>query len=201
MRFKNTIIYENDTVIKKIFHEELDFYTEYKFYEQFAYFPYIPKLVGAKNYSLYLEYIDGESIYNINMEKQLLLAKTLAHFHNETYDPFENTAVVHYDTNLNNYIYRDDKVFMIDFSDISIESPLVDIYSVLLFFAEMYELTQFLKLKKEFQSTYMSVFRFDLPDDKSILEKEILRFETRRTDFDRNISKSENYWVNKINIV
>ena len=176
---KATVVIEGD-MIKKIFKSEEEFYTEYHFYKEYSEFPYIPKFISADNYTIYLEYIKGKNLYDCNITEQLFLAKTLALFHNYSFDEENKTAILHYDTNLRNYICINNEVFMIDFSNISIDYPLCDVYSALLFFAELYAPDVFKGFCDEFYNTYFSFLKIKLPHSRDKLENEIKRFEERR---------------------
>ena len=147
------IIKENN-LIKKIFSKEEDFFTEYYFYQEYKDFPFIPKLIKAEKNALYLEYINGKNLYEVGIEEQLCLAKTLAKFHNSPLTTHYSELTLHHDTNLKNYIYTKDKVYMIDFSDISIGHPLSDVYSALLFFAELHPPEIFQDFHKRFLEIY-----------------------------------------------
>ena len=197
MTFKNTIIYENDNIIKKIFKNELDFFVESSFYEEYGELSFIPRLISAENNSICIENIIGESLYNLSIEEQLKMAVTLAEFHNLTYNSETGLALVHFDTNLNNYIYRAGVVYMIDFSDVTLDSPLVDLYSILLHFCELISPEIYEFLVKRFYQKYFEVFKYNLEHDKSVLEKEIERFEGRRREFGKGICNYENYLVNR----
>ncbi|MCL2063788.1 MAG: hypothetical protein FWG98_05400 [Candidatus Cloacimonetes bacterium] len=232
---KNQVILENN-LIKKIFINEQDFYTEYHFYKEYGEFDYIPKLINVKKQTLYLENIEGKSLYQITPDKQLLLAKTLGEFHNLSSIEFthreENNdkdisginTLVHNDTNLNNYIYSavstksesdhahsallsqiksndseplEDKIFMFDFTEISFDHPLCDVYSVLLFFCETHLPNIFTDFLINFYELYFNTIKFDLKHSKEILKKEILKFENRREKYGKCIYNYHYFLKNK----
>ena len=197
MTFKNTIIYENDEVIKKVFKNELDFFVESSFYEEYGGFSFIPSLIKAENNSICIENIIGESLYNLSVEEQLKVAVTLAEFHNLTYNRETGLALMHFDTNLSNYIYRAGVVYMIDFSDVTLDSPLVDLYSILLHFCELHPPDVFKEFINSFYRVYFGVFRYSLEHDESVLLKEIERFEGRRAEYGKIIYNYEDYLVNR----
>ena len=187
---KNIILLEDD-IIRKTFRKEQDFYTEYYFYKEYKDFAFMPKLLKAENHTIYLEYIKGESLYNVQLEKQLLLGKTLAEFHKKSLDFLDQSSLlnqtktdiivtIHSDTSLHNYIFAFDTVYMLDFSDISIGNPLSDIYSVLLFFCELYPIDIFRDFMKRFFEIYFDTLKCPLAHSPEILQNEIKRFEERR---------------------
>jgi len=201
---KNIIVLENDNTIKKTFLYEMDYYTEKSFYEEFKGFQFIPKVVSegdvncqdSLEISLYLEHIKGKSLYDCNTTEQLYLAETLGKFHKETFDQSTGMCLVHFDTNLSNYLYKDDKVFMLDFSDIAIASPLVDVYSVMLFFAEIHEPEVFFIFFDEFLKRYFDALGCELQHLEDILKKEIDRFENRREEHKKCINNYHLYLQN-----
>ena len=177
---KNIII-ESKNVVKKLFNSEQDYYTEMCFYEEFKGFPYIPKLIKASDsLELHLEYIDGRCLYDCSFNEQLCLAETLGKFHKETYNHDTGDCLIHFDTNLSNYIYKSQRVYMIDFSEIVISAPLSDVYSALLFFAEIYEPETFFTFSNEFLLLYYRNLGIEIPHSEIVLKEEINRFETRR---------------------
>ena len=196
-RIKNIII-ESDKTVKKIFEKEQDYYTEMCFYEEFKGFPYIPKLLKTSDsLELHLEYIDGRSLYDCNYNEQLCLAETLGQFHKETYNHDTGDCLIHFDTNLSNYIYKSQRVYMIDFSEIIISSPLSDVYSVLLFFAETLEPETFFVFQDEFLKIYYSNLGVVLTQSATILKDEINRFETRRESHNKCINNYHWFLQNK----
>ena len=194
---KNIIVVENDITIKKMFNSESDFLTELNFYEQFNEFEYIPKLKKVEKMILHLEYIQGDNIYNCSKLPKFLLAKTLANFHNQTYNMNTNTAILHYDTNLNNYIFKDDRFYMFDFSDISIGNPISDVYSTLLFFCEHLDTKDFAFFYRDFIILYMQNISFSFIPNEDVFKEEVNRFERRREDSGKCIYNYDKFLVNK----
>ena len=194
---KNILVLESDSIVKKIFNDELDFYSELNFYEQFLDFPYIPKLLETDKMTLYLEYIHGKSLHQCPPAKKILLGQTLAHFHNLTYNSDSNTALIHYDTNLKNYIYANDQIYMLDFSEITLGHPLSDIYSILLFFCEQLNSTEFDKFTQDFLKIYTQNCDFSLELNNDLFTAEIERFETRREQLQKCIYNYDMYLINK----
>ena len=191
------IVIENGNVIKKMFNNELDFYTELNFYEQFSDFLYIPKLIKTEDMILFLEYINGEIILNTSNEVKPLLGKTLAKFHNLTYNNDTNLSLIHSDNNLKNYIYANQQFYMIDFSDISMGNPLSDLYSVLIFLCEQLKKADFYKVSNEMIDTYYNNINFNIELNNELLQTEINRFEERREKLGKCIYNYDKYLINK----
>ena len=198
---KNIIVVSDSKVLKKIFNDEQDFYTEKCFYEEFAEFEHIPKLVGADDNALLLEYIKGRGLYECSLEEQLLLAVSLGKFHKETFNIDEAVCLTHHDTNLNNYIYAEGVVIILDFSDIAIDSPLCDVYSALLFFAELYEPEEFFRFCDKFFESYFESLGTSLKHSEALLKREIKRFETRREELNKCIDNYHWYLQNIKNLL
>ena len=165
---------------KKTFSNETDFYTELYFYKEFKDFPYIPKLLSVEKNTLVLQKIIGSSLYDIDYNQQLLVAKTLSEFHK-----FTNYKLIHKDTNLNNYIFSENMVYMVDFSDVTMGNHLSDIYSILLFFAELHSIDIF----PSFVDNFLNISSIK-KHDMIILYNEILGFENRRHLYKKNIHGS-----------
>ena len=183
-------------VYKKIFNEEQDFYTEFYFYEEFKEFALIPKMIRAVEKTLFLEYIDGDSIYDKEPDCQLGIAVTLGQFHRLSYNAETEMAIIHYDTNLSNYIWTENAVFMLDFTDIRLDSPLIDIYSSLLFFAEEHEPEAFNSFMIRYIELYFDNLGYKLAHSNNLLEQEIHRFEERREIFGKCINNYHYYLQN-----
>jgi len=177
---KNIVEVADPQTIRKVFTNTEDFYTEYYVYTQFSGFPYFPSLHKHEGNTLYLQYINGECIYDIPHQHWPLLGKTLAAFHNLTYNLQTQTALIHYDTNLHNYIFYDNQIYMLDFSDVTLGNPLSDVYSVMLFVAEALQSEEFRSFYKQFIEYYEREVCFTFKEDKDLLSKEIKRFEERR---------------------
>lgn len=198
--FKNIVILKNENCIKKIFKNELDFYTELFFYENFQDFNLIPRLISIEKPEISLQYLSGKNLYNSGTNEQLCLARTLALFHNLTINSDNNLCLIHFDTNLNNYIFSCGSVFMIDFSDISIGSPLSDLYSILLFFCEVHTGTDFKDFLRDFVQIYVEYFNGSLFHSELLFEKEVNRFEIRRKTQKKSIHNYNNYLENRKNL-
>jgi len=208
--YTNVIIIESDIVVKKIFKNEQDYFTEKCFYEEFKEFPYIPRVFPetgdrrqeSGNLILLLENINGRNLYDCSINEQLCLAESMGRFHKETYDQETNQCVCHFDTNLSNYLFVEcsplqpsqkgsksiGKVYLVDFSEIIISNPLLDVYSVLLFFAEILEPEVFFTFFNEFMRIYYCNFGYEIPPSEIVLNNEINRFETRREKHKKSIN-------------
>jgi len=178
--YKNIVEVADQQTIKKVFTNAEDFWTEYYIYTEFSGFPYFPCLHKHERNTLYLQYIKGECFYDIPKEHWPLLGKTLAAFHNLTYNPATKTALLHYDTNLHNYIFCDNTVFMVDFSDVTLGNPLSDVYSVMLFVAEALPSEEFREFYRRFIQYYADEVCFVFFEDSQLLRQEIKRFNERR---------------------
>jgi len=178
--FKNIVEVSDPQTIKKVFTHAEDFWTEYYIYTEFSGFPYFPTMHKHEGNTLYLQYLQGECIYGIPHEHWPLLGHTLAAFHNLTYNPKTQTALLHYDTNLHNYIFLDGKIYMVDFSDVTLGNPLSDVYSVMLFVAEALESEELRVFYKRFIELYAGEVCFAFTEDGELLKREMKRFEERR---------------------
>ena len=192
---KNNIISFNEKIIKKTFSDEIDYLTELYFYNEFKDFPLIPKLLYTEYNSLYIQKINGKNLYECATHEQNKLAYTLASFHNMTFIPETNMSLIHHDTNLKNYIYSDEKIYILDFSDIIIGSPLKDLYSSLLFFCEIMSPDIFVDFNKTYQKKYFDKLLHHLSNSELILNNEINRFIKRREKYNKKIKNFD--WFNK----
>jgi hypothetical protein len=193
---RKNLITAEDNIIKKEFCEKIDYYTEYYFYCEFLDFKYIALLKDFAPQHLCLSQIHGKSLYQTDMQCQILLAETLASFHNMTYSQETGMALLHFDTNLKNYIYSHDMIYMVDFSDITLGSPLIDIYSVLLFFCELHRYEDFLWFYPKFWDRYTRYANFCVCHDREMLQTEIQRFESRRKNHGKSIHDSDKFSKN-----
>ena len=175
---KNQVTLE-DNMIKKTFFKEQDFYTELFFYQEFKEFTYLPKLIKFNDFSLFLEYLPGKNLYDISMENQLLLAKTLAEFHNFSAND-KDFGITHFDTNLRNYIFYENKIYIIDFSEISVDYHLNDVYSALLFFSEIYDENTFAVFFDKFFEIYANNRNININHSVDIMDNAMKRFIDRR---------------------
>ena len=195
---KNIIIENANKNVTKIFTNEQDYYTEKCFYEEFKGFPYIPKLLSASGaLELQFEYINGRSLYECEMNEQLCLAESLGKFHKETYNQDTEQCICHFDTNLSNYLYKSQRVYMIDFSEIVIASPFTDVYSALLFFAEIHEPEIFFIFHNDFLNKYLSNLEAEPTQSIETLNEEIKRFEARRETHNKCINNYHWFLQNK----
>jgi len=198
---KNIISLENEKMIKKIFHQELDFYTELNFYQQFAdSLSCIPKLIKEEPQILYLEYLNGRSVYDIELEQQIQIGKTLAQFHNQTYNEQTGLALIHYDTNLNNYLWFNHQIYLFDFSEITLDLPLCDVYSVSLFFAELLPAAIFKHFINSLYQIYQQNIQFQFLPALHVFQKERQRFENRREFLRKSIHHYQDY-LNNVQII
>jgi len=202
---KNFIKIENN-IVKKTFTNECDFLTEYHFYLEHKEFHFIPKLLGVEKSTIHLEHIKGQNMYAIGTQQQLLLAKTLAEFHsfnhfNKSLTLDTNASsylnLLHYDTNLKNYIYCGTKIYMIDFTDITIGNPMYDVYSVMLFFCETHHSDVFNDFLNSFLEVYMNTSKICCVHSLDILYHEIERLEKRREEKGKSIYNYKHYIKNK----
>jgi len=202
---KNIVQRENDKILKK-FTEELDFYTEYFFYQEYAYSPFISNLYEYKYNLLILEYINGKNLYELLNEGSEIsdikifissLAHSLKQLHEKTYNYETNTCLIHKDTNIKNYLFKDKIVYIIDFSDIEINHPFCDIFSVSLFLCEIFSQTDFEKIINTFLNSYNSDMVFKCHQPQQILKDEIARFDLRRKSLAKNIDTNNVININR----
>jgi len=175
----------------------MEYHTELAIYQANTDFPYMPMLLNYGDKTLELEFIPGPTLFQAPIDHWVFLSYTLSQFHNQTYDPENKTAIIHYDTNLNNYILSDGIIYMVDFSEIQIDHPLVDIYSILLFCCENIHPDKFKTFYESFWGIYQENLTIQIPHDKKILSNEIKRFENRRTFYKKGIKNLEWYRKNK----
>jgi tRNA A-37 threonylcarbamoyl transferase component Bud32 len=202
---KNLIKIEEDVIIKKFTHS-IDFYTEYFYYKEFHLLSVIPQLIDKKQNTLILKRIVGKNLYQLLndnlsfsiMKKSLQsLAKSLSIFHLSSYCLYNNSCIIHKDTNLKNYIFINNLVYLIDFSDIEIGNPLSDIYSLFLFLCESFSIDDFKIIVKIFFDTYLKNLSIQTDNQQKILAVEIARFDNRRKLFRKSLCTNKLAIVDK----
>lgn len=190
--YKNHISADRDSV-KKTFKSKKDFLVELFFLREFSYLEYIPQLIDYSEDTIVMNLIDGKNTYEL---KDLLLsdenfldsylslfAKTLADFHNKTYNADFGMSVIHNDTNLRNYLYNENKIFMLDFSDISFDFPERDICSLAIFLNEALALD----ITQRIITEYSGYTHFSLRNISDIFPEEQNKALLRRKKYNKSL--------------
>ncbi len=184
---------EHRTVTKKFssaqaFHNELEVY---RFQPAFA-----PKLIDHDNHkNLIIEYISDVTLIDCTDSGRDFRAIAELHKAIHALKTDGQKVLCHIDVNPRNYLCRDNRWYMIDFSDCRMDLPQVDTIHFLLHLASNYPQEVFRQAARDYLQTF-SPDSFDKTCWHRLLQSWIRRFDRRRFAY-RQIEPTREAWINR----
>ncbi len=157
--------------------------------------PFTPGLLDhdGKN-TLMLEYIDGIPIGELVQPDFSKIAEMYVILH--SLEIKKGKCICHYDNNPKNYIFSDQKYYMIDFSDWKYAPPETDLIHFLLFWASIYDKVKFKKAFRKLIDFYTKEGTINPVEWEFFIPEVIKRFDNRRKKFEK-IEKNPDILINR----
>ena len=176
----NVIIQEEKKQIIKICNSPKTFKKELYIYQKKLTFT--PKLLDhdGKN-TLMLEYIDGIPIGDLAQPDFACIAAIYAELH--LLENIQGKCICHVDNNPKNYLFANNKYYMLDFSDWDYKQPETDLIHFLLFWASIYNKVKFKLAFKQLIDSYMKKATINPLEWELLIPEVIERFDSRRNQF------------------
>ncbi len=163
----------NDYIIKS-FRYQKDFSNELLIYS--FHIDMVPELIETGFKKLYIQRIEDQSIFTNPLTSIPKAIKSLCNFH--TALQARNSDLIHFDTNPKNYLFTEEKVYLIDFSEMAVGRKESDIISFFLYWCLILNSSEFETVLLS-STVYLNNYHFIESD----FIKEFERFNDRRIEY------------------
>jgi len=176
----NVIIQKEKKQVIKICNSPKMFKKELYIYQKKL--PFTPKLLDHDGkITLMLEYIEGIAIGNLAQPDFARIAQIYAELH--LLENKQGKCICHVDNNPKNYLFADNKYFMLDFSDWDYKQPETDLIHFLLFWASIHNKVKFKLAFRQLMDNYMKKATINPLEWELLIPELIERFDSRRNKF------------------
>ena len=189
----NVMIQKDKMQVIKICKSPKMFKKELYIYEKKL--PFTPKLLDhdGKN-TLILEYLGGDNIGEIEQPDFAQIADLFIALH--ALENKSGKCICHSDNNPKNYILSNGNYFMIDFGEWEYDYPESDIIHFLLFWASIYDSSQFEKAYRQLIDQYLTYGNINPLEWEMSIPEIIERFDSRRQHFGK-IEQNPDTYLNR----
>jgi tRNA A-37 threonylcarbamoyl transferase component Bud32 len=173
----NVVIQKEKNQVIKICKSPKMFKKELYIYNKKLHF--VPRLLDhdGKN-TLILEYLPGENIGEMKEPDFSKLAVLFAELH--SLENKSGKCICHVDSNPKNYIFSQQKYYMIDFGEWEYNLPETDLIHFLLFWASIYEADKFKTAFRQLLDKYLLQGNINPLEWEMMIPEMIERFDSRR---------------------
>ncbi len=176
----NVIIQKEKKQVIKICNSPKMFKKELYIYQKKL--PFTPKLLDHDGkITLMLEYIEGISIGDLAQPDFAHIAQIYAELH--LLENKQGKRICHVDNNPKNYLFANNKYYMLDFSDWDYKQPETDLIHFLLFWASIYNKVKFKLAFRQLMDGYMKKATINPLEWELLIPELIERFDGRRNKF------------------
>jgi len=181
----NIIIQKEKNQVVKICRNNSEFKKEIYIYNKKPYFA--PKLLDHNGTNtLMLEYIDGTPIIDLVQPDFSKLALLFAELH--SLEQKKGKRICLKDSNPNNFLLsrKDDKYYMLDFSEWEYDYPEADLIHFMLFWASIYPFNRFELILNQFKNAYNLSLQINPIEWEMLLPEIEIAFDTRRKKYNKS---------------